>query len=85
MFEQFDPLKGKRLSVLDQDGKLLAKKWLPELSDERLVDGYKQMMRARIVDQRALGYQASEASAHAAHQSWTRGRCGGQCHGAQCR
>ena len=57
MFKQFDPLKGKQLRVLDQDGRLVAEKWLPDLPDAQLVEGYKQMLRARIADQRALGYQ----------------------------
>ncbi len=59
MFDSFDPLKGKMLRILDERGKVLkaGQKWMPELSDEELVDGYRAMVRARVADERAVSYQ----------------------------
>ncbi len=59
MFDSFDPQKGKMLRILDERGKLIkaGQKWLPDLSPEELLDGYRAMVRARVADERAVSYQ----------------------------
>lgn len=59
MFDAFDPLKGKMLRILDEQGRLLkaGQKYLPDLSPAELCDGYAAMVRARVADERAVSYQ----------------------------
>ena len=57
MFKSFDPLKGKQLKIMDENGKIVDEKNMPELSDEKIVDAYKYMLYARQVDLKAVAYQ----------------------------
>jgi len=57
LFDSFDPLKGKRLQILDEDGRIASRKHLPEWRDEDLVSAYRLMMRARVADEKALQFQ----------------------------
>jgi hypothetical protein len=59
VFDAFDPLKGQMLCILDENGKVLkaGRKYMPELSDDELRDGYAAMVRARVADERAVSYQ----------------------------
>lgn len=59
MFDAFDPLKGRMLSILDVNGRVLkaGQKYMPDLSPEELCDGYAGMVRARVADERAVSYQ----------------------------
>ncbi|MBU1638819.1 hypothetical protein KKC97_14245, partial [bacterium] len=40
VFAEFDPLKQKRLTILDHTGKIVAPEWMPNISDELIVEGY---------------------------------------------
>jgi len=57
MFETFDPLKGRQLEVLDAEGKIKVKKWIPQLDDDKLVEAYKTMLYARVADIKAVSLQ----------------------------
>lgn len=57
LFEAFDAGSGKKLEILDQHGKVIHPEWMPEISDELLLDGYKMMKYARIVDLKAVNLQ----------------------------
>lgn len=57
MFKTFDPLKGRQLEVLDQEGKIKVKKWVPQLDDDKLVEAYKTMLYARVADIKAVSLQ----------------------------
>ncbi len=57
MFASFDPLKGERLQILDEKGNIVSERWLPQLSDDRLVEGYRTMLYARIADLKAVSLQ----------------------------
>ena len=57
MFEQFNPLQGKMLQILDNDGNVIHPEFMPEISDEKLVAAYKAMLYARVADLRAVSYQ----------------------------
>ncbi len=55
MFEKFDPREGKRISLLDPSGVLLADtQGLPLLSDEQALAAYRSMVLAREADQWAV-------------------------------
>ncbi len=57
MFETFDPLKEKKLQVMDEKGKIVNQEWMPEIDDDKIIYAYKLMLKARVVDLRALSYQ----------------------------
>jgi pyruvate dehydrogenase E1 component alpha subunit len=56
MIERFDPLKGERLRVLDEDGRA-APDLDPGLSDAVLRTLYERMVRARAADSKAIKLQ----------------------------
>lgn len=57
LFEAFNPLEGKRLEILDLNGKITNPKWAPQIDDEKLLKGYKTMTLARTTDLRAVSLQ----------------------------
>ncbi|MBU0509126.1 pyruvate dehydrogenase (acetyl-transferring) E1 component subunit alpha [bacterium] len=57
LFEAFDPLRGRRLEILDENGKVVGGEWMPELSDEKLLHAYKMMLLARVADLKAVSLQ----------------------------
>ena len=57
MFKTYDPLKNKMFQVMDNDGKIIAEKWMPELSDEKILKAYKDMLFARQADLMTVNYQ----------------------------
>jgi pyruvate dehydrogenase E1 component alpha subunit len=56
-FESFDPLKGQRLEILDQNGQIVNPQWLPPLSDQQLVHAYEMTILARVADIKAVNLQ----------------------------
>ena len=57
MFKEFNPAEDKILRVIDNDGKIINKKWMPELEDSQIVKAYKDMLFARVADNMAVSYQ----------------------------
>lgn len=57
LFDAFDPLRGQKLEILDEHGALVGEEWLPELSDEKLLDAYRMMLLARVADLKAVSLQ----------------------------
>lgn len=57
MFEEYNPLKGKRLQILDDNGKIINKKYVPNISNEKLVEALKLMIYSRLVDLKSVSYQ----------------------------
>jgi pyruvate dehydrogenase E1 component alpha subunit len=57
LFEAFDPLNGAQFQVMDHTGAIVSPQWMPQLSDERMVEGYRLMLTARAVDLRLVSYQ----------------------------
>jgi pyruvate dehydrogenase E1 component alpha subunit len=57
MFEEFDPGENRMFQVIDNEGKVINKKWMPELSDESLVKIYRQMLLVRTLDFMIVSYQ----------------------------
>ena len=56
MIERFDPLKGERLRILDEEGRA-APDLDPHLPDDRLRTLYEIMARTRLADTKALRLQ----------------------------
>lgn len=57
VFKEFDPLKQKRLTILDHTGKIVAPEWMSDISEELLIEGYKTMKFARMADNKCVNYQ----------------------------
>ena len=57
MFEEYNPINEKIFRVIDNDGKVINKKWMPEISNERLIKAYKDMLFARTADLQTISYQ----------------------------
>src|SRR5690554_4453965 len=57
IFRDFNPLENKMLRVIDNEGHVVEKKLMPKLSDETIIDVYKQMYYERVADEMAISYQ----------------------------
>jgi pyruvate dehydrogenase E1 component alpha subunit len=57
IFNEYNPIDDKIFRIIDDDGKVINKEWKPDLSDEYLLDAYKFMQFARMVDVMAVSYQ----------------------------
>lgn len=57
MFDQFDPADDKMLQVIDNNGKVINREWMPKLSDDELVKLYKDMLFVRTLDFMIVSYQ----------------------------
>ena len=57
IFNAFDPLQGRKLEIMDPNGEIINDKWMPDISDDKIVEAYKNMLYARIVDLKAVSYQ----------------------------
>lgn len=55
--ERFNPLAGDMLSVIDNEGNIIDKELIPEISDGKLLKMYKTMVLARIADVKGVKYQ----------------------------
>lgn len=53
----YDPLKGKTLEILSQEGKIIKPSLMPKIELEAVLQWYKTMVFARVADQKALQYQ----------------------------
>jgi pyruvate dehydrogenase E1 component alpha subunit len=57
MFQNYNPLLGERLSILDESGGLTADKSQRRMNDKQLLAAYELMVRARVADEMAVSYQ----------------------------
>lgn len=57
MFDQFDPAEDKMLQVIDNNGKVISKVLMPELSDDEMLKLYKDMLFVRTLDHMIVSYQ----------------------------
>lgn len=53
----YDPLKGKTLAILSQEGKVIKPSLMPKIELETVLQWYQTMVFARVADQKALQYQ----------------------------
>lgn len=57
VFRDFNPLDDRMLQVIDNNGVVVNEELMPALSDETIVDAYKQMLYERTADEMAVSYQ----------------------------
>ena len=57
LFKDYDPLKKKRLTILDEKGKIVNKDLEPDIDKKTLLRMYKTMALGRVADIKALQYQ----------------------------
>jgi pyruvate dehydrogenase E1 component alpha subunit len=57
IFRDFNPLDNKMLRVIDDEGHVINKKLMPKLSDDVIIDAYKEMFYERVADEMAISYQ----------------------------
>jgi pyruvate dehydrogenase E1 component alpha subunit len=57
MFNEYNPLEKKMFQVMDNQGKVINKKWMPKIDDQKLVAIYKDMLFARLADLQIVSYQ----------------------------
>ncbi|MFO8236598.1 MAG: pyruvate dehydrogenase (acetyl-transferring) E1 component subunit alpha [Bacteroidales bacterium] len=57
MFKEYDPLKNKLFSIMDNDGKITNDKYMPDIDDEKIVQAYKNMLFARTADLMTVSFQ----------------------------
>ncbi len=57
MFNEYNPLSGTIFQVIDNNGKVINKRWMPEISDQKLIKVYKDMLFARVADLQIVSYQ----------------------------
>lgn len=55
--ENYNPLEGKMFGVLDKDGNVINEGFVPEVSNEKLIEFYKTMLLTRCADNKALQLQ----------------------------
>lgn len=57
MFKEYNPLNKKIFRIIDNNGKVKNKKWMPEIDNKALVKAYKDMLFARTADLQTVNYQ----------------------------
>lgn len=57
MFKEYEPINKKMLQIMDNDGRIINKTYMPEMSDEDILKAYKDMLFARTADQMIVSYQ----------------------------
>jgi pyruvate dehydrogenase E1 component alpha subunit len=57
LFKDFDPRDDKILRIIDNEGKVINQKLMPDLDDNTIINAYKSMLFARTADQMAVSYQ----------------------------
>jgi len=57
LINEFNPLEGKMLTIIDKEGNIVAENIMPEIEEDKLIDLYKTMLLTRIADIKSLQYQ----------------------------
>lgn len=57
MFKEYDPLKNKLFSIMDEEGKIVNDSYMPKISDDDVLDAYKTMLFARTADLMTVSFQ----------------------------
>ena len=57
IFKEFDPLEDKILRIIDNDGKVINPKLMPDLDNDTIIKAYKDMLFERVADEMAVSYQ----------------------------
>ncbi len=57
MFNEYNPINKIMFQILDNEGVVINDKWLPDISDEKLIKAYKDMLFSRVADLQVVSYQ----------------------------
>lgn len=57
LFQDFDPLKGQMLQILDENGKIVNEDLVPKIKKDTLLKMYRTMILGRITDEKAIQFQ----------------------------
>ncbi len=57
MLKEYEAIKKKQFRLMDDQGNIILKKHMPELSDDELIEAYKNMLFARTADLMIVSYQ----------------------------
>src|SRR5690554_1235345 len=57
LVEQYGPLKGKMMQIMDEEGAIIKPELVPDLKDKKWLELYKAMLKTRSVDNKALQLQ----------------------------
>jgi pyruvate dehydrogenase E1 component alpha subunit len=57
LFETYNPVEDQLFQVIDNDGKVINKEWMPELDDKTVIQAYKNMLFERTADLMIVSYQ----------------------------
>lgn len=57
MFKEFLPIDDKTFRVMDNDGKIINKKYFPDISEKEIIKAYKDMLFERTADLMVVSYQ----------------------------
>lgn len=57
MFKEYDPIKRKMFQIIDNDGKVINEKYMPDIDDKVVLEAYKAMLFARTADMMIVSYQ----------------------------
>jgi pyruvate dehydrogenase E1 component alpha subunit len=57
MLKEFDAIKKKIFRIMDDDGRIISGKHMPDITDEQLVKAYRDMLFARTADLMTVSYQ----------------------------
>ena len=57
IFKDYNPIEDKMFRIIDNDGKVINKEYMPQLDHDTIRDAYKAMLYARTADQMAVSFQ----------------------------
>jgi pyruvate dehydrogenase E1 component alpha subunit len=57
MFKDYNPIDKKTFQILDNEGSVINKKFMPSIEPDKLVKAYKDMLFARTADLMTVSYQ----------------------------
>ncbi len=57
IFKDFNPIEDKTLRIIDNEGKVINKEYMPQLDHDTIREAYKAMLFARTADHMAVSFQ----------------------------
>lgn len=57
MFKEYNPINKKMLQIIDNNGKVINEKFMPDIDDKKVLKAYKDMLFARTADLMVVSYQ----------------------------
>lgn len=57
LIEKFNPLNDEMIQIMSPSGDIVNPEWMPDISDDKILEMYKIMKTSRIIDEKTLQYQ----------------------------